>query len=162
MLSWLGIFLEGSMRRSVLAAFFATAFAACAQAAPVDLMSPQNEGNVVEFQVFAVTLPALLPGQCTVTAMVDRVWQGGAYHYGQPLLLSVPCAEYGLISANAWSDGFTPVNARTLEKSSHGIARISDKGELIWHHAGLRQYGQWGAVAGYRVLDLRMLPVHPS
>jgi len=150
------------MRRSVLAALFVSAFAASAQAATVDLMSPENEGNVVEFQVFAVTVPALLPGQCTVTAMVDRVWQGDAYRYGQPLLLSVPCAEYGLISAKAWFDGFTPVNARTLEKSSHGIARITDKGQLIWQTGFTRQYGQWGMVAGYRVLDLRMLPVHPS
>jgi hypothetical protein len=152
------------MRRSVLAAFLASAFAASAQAATVDLMSPENQGNVVEFQVFAVTVPAQLPGRCTVTAMVDRVWQGSTYRFGQPLLLNVPCAEYGLLSANAWSDGLAPVNARTLQQSSHGIARLDDKGELIWHNGFMRQYGQWGAVAGYRVLDVRMLPVpvHPS
>jgi hypothetical protein len=146
------------MRHSALALIFLAGFIPAAQAATA---VPLEEGNVVEFQVLTTTVPAQLPGTCTVAAMVDRVWEGSAYRFGQPLLLNVPCAEFGLLSANVWSDGLTPVNARTLQQSRRGIARLDDRGNLIWQSANLRQYGQWGAVAGYRVLDLRMLPARP-
>lgn len=146
------------MRHSALALMFLAGFVPAVQAAP---SAAGEEGNVVEFQVVMASVPAQLPGTCKVTAIVERVWEGSAYRFGQPLVLEVPCAEYGLLSANVWADGLTPVNARTLQQSRRGIARLDDKGELIWQNFSLRQYGQWGAVAGYRVLDLRMLPVRP-
>jgi hypothetical protein len=156
------------MRKAILAVMFIAALAPAAQAAPtLELRSRANpelsvvipDGNVIEFELLAVTVPAKLPNYCTVSAMVQRVWEGTAYRPGQPIALNVPCAEYGLMSAKATLDNFTPVNARTLQQSRRGIARLDDNGELIWHHANLRQYGQWGAVAGYRVLDARMIPV---
>ena len=145
------------MRKAVIAALFVTAFAPAVQAAD-SLTIEIAEGNVVEFKVFAVTVPSRLPNYCAVSAMVSHVWQGTAYRAGQPLALNVPCAEYGLMSAKVTFDGFTPVNARTLQQSSHGIARLDDHGGLLWQHANLQQYGQWGSVSGYRVLDARMLP----
>jgi len=148
------------MRSLLLAAIAATALAPAVQAAEVKAVS--LEGNVVEFAVLAVTVPSRLPNYCAVSAVVDKVWAGTAFRSGQPLALNVPCAEYGLIPANAWNDGFTPVNARSLQQSGRGIARLTDAGELVWHHGGLRQYGQWGSVAGYRVLDARMIPVQRS
>jgi hypothetical protein len=156
------------MRKAIFALIFAAALPPATQAAPAfELRSAANpelsvaiaDGNVIEFALLAVTVPAKLPNYCAVSAMVERVWQGSAYRPGQPIALNVPCAEYGLMSAKATLDNFTPVNARTLQQSRRGIARIDGNGELIWHHANLRQYGQWGAVAGYRVLDARMIPV---
>ena len=141
------------MRKAILALMSAATLAPAAQAAPVP------DVNVVEFNLLAVTVPSKLPNYCTVSAVIRRVWEGTAYRPGQPIALNVPCAEYGLMSAKVWFDGFTPVNARTLQQSSHGMARIDDKGELIWQHANLRQYGPWGSVSGYRVLDVRMIPM---
>jgi hypothetical protein len=120
------------------------------------------EGNVVEFDVLAVAAPPELPGLCAVSAIAGKVWQGSAYHTGQPLLLTVPCAEYGLVPANVRFDGLVPVNVHSLQQSSHGIARLSDTGMLLWQDGGGRNYGAWGQVAGYRVLDARMLPAMPS
>jgi hypothetical protein len=117
------------------------------------------EGNVVEFDVLAVSVPARMPNYCAVSAMVVKVWSGNAWRAGMPLALNVPCAEYGLIPAANSNDGFTPVNARSLQQSRRGIARLSDNGELIWHTGVMRQYGPWGMVTGYRVLDARMIPV---
>ncbi len=145
------------MRSHLFAALFTVALAPAAMAAD-GFSATAPDGNVVEFHVLTVSVPSKLPNHCTVTAMIAKVWQGTAYRAGQPVLLNVPCAEYGLVSANARDDGFTPVNARTLQQSQRGIARLDDRGELIWSHEGLRQYGLWGAVAGYRVLDTRMLP----
>lgn len=116
------------------------------------------EANVVEFAVLAVSVPSRLPNSCAVSAVVAQVWSGTAWRAGQPLALNVPCAEYGLIPAAAHQDGFVPVNARSLQQSVRGIARLTDTGELVWHDAGLKQYGPWGAVSGYRVLDARMIP----
>ena len=118
--------------------------------------------NVVEFDVLAVATPPSLPGFCAVTAMAGKVWQGTAFHSGQPLFLRVPCAEYGLMPANAVGDGPLPVQVRSLQRSRHGIARLSDSGVLLWQDAGGRNYGAWGQVAGYRVLDASMLPVTQS
>ena len=106
--------------------------------------------------------PPALPGLCAVTGVTSRVWQGATYRAGQPLFLNVPCAEYGLIPANAHFDGITPVNVRSLQQSQHGIARLDDNGALLWQGGAGRNYGAWGQVAGYRVLDPRMLPVTPS
>jgi hypothetical protein len=147
------------MRKRFFAALFAGLAMSSAQAAETGQYS---EGNVIEFEVLAVTVPARLPNYCAVSAIVGRVWQGTAYRPGQPVALNVPCAEYGLMSAKASLDNFTPVNARTLQQSRRGLARLDDNGELVWHHAGLRQYGQWGSVSGYRVLDARMIPVQRS
>jgi hypothetical protein len=119
-------------------------------------------GNVVEFDVLAVATPPSLPGFCAVTAVAGKVWQGTAFHSGQPLFLKVPCAEYGLMPANAVGDGPAPVQVRSLQQSRHGIARLSDDGALLWRDAGGRDYGPWGQVAGYRVLDARMVPVTQS
>lgn len=126
--------------------------------ASAPVQKAQSEGNVVEFVVMAVTVPARLPNTCAVSAMVTRVWAGKAWREGMPLALNVPCAEYGLIPAAVPNDGFTPVNVRSLQQSRRGIARFSDAGELLWHDAGLKSYGPWGAVSGYRVLDTRMIP----
>lgn len=149
------------MRKTIFAVMFIVALAPVAQAAPsFELRSAASpDSNVIEFELLAVTVPAKLPNYCTVNAVVERVWQGTAYRPGQPIALNVPCAEYGLMSAKATLDNFTPVNARTLQQSRRGIARLDDNGELLWRHANLRQYGHWGAVAGYRVLDARMIPV---
>jgi hypothetical protein len=151
----------------LVASLAPVALTPAAKAAPtLELRSRSNpelslvisDGNVVEFELLAVTVPTKLPNYCAVSAVVQRVWEGTAYRAGQPIALNVPCAEYGLMSAKVTLDNFTPVNARTLQQSQKGIARLDDNGELIWHHANLRQYGQWGAVAGYRVLDARMIP----
>lgn len=144
--------------------FAALVLASCATAAQATVqVKTAPEGNVVEFDVLAVTAPASLPGFCAVTAMAGKVWQGTAFHPGEPLLLSVPCAQYGLIPAQAAiADGLTPVQVRSLQQSRHGIARLSDTGELLWQDAGGRNYGPWGEVAGYRVLDAHMLPVTQS
>jgi hypothetical protein len=122
-------------------------------AIPLDL-----EGNVVEFDVLAVTVPSRLPNYCAVNAMVTRVWSGKAWREGMPLALNVPCAEYGLVPAAPGSDGFMPVNARSLQQSRQGIARLADNGEIMWHAGMMRPYGPWGTVFGYRVLDARMIP----
>jgi hypothetical protein len=124
--------------------------------------APATDGNVVEFDVLAITAPPSLPGFCAVTGVAGKVWQGSTYRSGQPLFLSVPCAQYGLIPANARTDGIMPVNIRSLEQSKHGIARLSDQGELLWQDGGRKSFGGWGQVAGYRVLDARMLPATPS
>jgi hypothetical protein len=154
-----------SMERIVMRPFFAalvlTACASAAQAAPVSATG-LPESNVVEFDVLAVAAPSALPGFCAVTAVAGKVWQGSAFRPGQPLFLSVPCAQYGLIPAHAVTDGPAPVQVRSLQQSRHGIARLSDSGELLWQDAGGRSYGPWGEVAGYRVLDVRMLPVTQS
>ncbi len=113
--------------------------------------------NVVEFDVLAVAAPPMLPGVCAVSGITSKVWEGEAYRFGQPLLLSVPCATYGLLPAKAPSDGIVPVNVRSLQQSRHGIARLTDDGKLLWQDGG-KNYGLWGQVAGYRVLDVRMLP----
>ena len=156
------------MRKIAIALGLAAALAPATLAAQsLELRSRSNpelsvvipDGNVVEFELLAVTVPTKLPNYCAVRAIVGRVWEGSAYRPGQPIALNVPCAEYGLMSAKATLDNFAPVNAKTLQQSRRGIARLDDNGELIWHHANLRQYGQWGAVAGYRVLDARMIPV---
>ena len=118
--------------------------------------------NVVEFDVLAVATPPSLPGFCAVTAMAGKVWQGTAFHSGQPLFLRVPCAEYGLMPANAVGDGPLPVQVRSLQQSRHGIARLSDSGRLLWQNADGRDYGVWGQVAGYRVLDASMVPAIAS
>lgn len=146
------------MRIFVFAAISIAALALPAQAAENFAAGSAQDGNVIEFQVLSVTVPAKLPSYCAVTAQVGKVWQGTGYRAGQPVVLHVPCAEYGLIPANVRDDGFIPVNARTLAQSQRGIARLDERGELVWNDASLRQYGPWGAVAGYRVLDVRMLP----
>ncbi|MBV9550630.1 MAG: hypothetical protein JO256_13260 [Alphaproteobacteria bacterium] len=147
--------------RILIAALALSVSAVAAQAAePLSVILP--EGNVVEFDVLAVAAPPALPGVCAVSGITSKVWQGTAYRFGQPLLLSVPCAEYGLIPANARFDGISPVNVHSLQQSAHGIARLSDEGKLLWQDVGHRSYGAWGQVAGYRVLDARMLPVTPS
>jgi hypothetical protein len=147
--------------RLLIAAFALAASATAAQAIDVKTAT-QPDGNVVEFDVVAMTAPASLPGFCAVTAVTGKVWQGSAFHSGQPLFLSVPCAQYGLIPANARTDGIMPVNFRSLEQSGHGIARLSGDGALLWQDMGRKTYGGWGQVAGYRVLDARMLPMIPS
>ena len=149
------------MRHVLLATLLAAAFAPAAMAADFAAAPAQDgnkDGNVVEFRVLGVAVPSKLPNYCAVTALVGKVWEGTAYRTGQPVLLDVPCAEYGLIPANVRLDGFIPVNAKSLQQSQHGIARLDDKGALVWTYDGLRAYGPWGAVAGYRVLDARMLP----
>lgn len=147
--------------RTLFAALVLTACATGVQAAVQAKTLP--EGNVVEFDVLAIAAPASLPGFCAVTAVAGKVWQGTAFHPGQPLFLSVPCAQYGLIPAHAAiADGPVPVQVRSLQQSRHGIARLSDSGELLWQDAGGRNYGPWGEVAGYRVLDARMLPLTQS
>jgi hypothetical protein len=154
-----------SMERITMRILFAVSvLMACATAAQASVqVKAVPEGNVVEFDVLAVTAPASLPGYCAVTALTGKVWQGTAFHPGQPLFLSVPCAQYGLIPAHAAiADGPAPVQVRSLQESRHGIARLSDNGELLWQDAGGRNYGPWGEVAGYRVLDARMLPLTQS
>jgi len=147
--------------RLLIAALALAATATAAQA--IDAKSAtQPNGNVVEFDVIAIAAPPSLPGFCAVTGVTGKVWQGSAYRSGQPLFLSVPCAQYGLIPANARTDGIMPVNVRSLEQSRHGIARLSDDGELLWQDAVRKTYGGWGQVAGYRVLDARMLAATPS
>jgi len=148
--------------RLLIATLILSASTAAAQAAEVKNLPEGNDGNVVEFDVQAVAAPQALPGLCAVTGVTTRVWQGAVYRAGQPLLLSVPCAEYGLIPANVRMDGIAPVNVRSLQQSGHGIARLGDNGELLWQGGAGRFYGPWGQVAGYRVLDPRMLPVTPS
>lgn len=144
--------------RPLIAALALTAFATAVQAIEVKTA----DGNVVEFDVLAVAVPPALPGVCAVSAIAGKVWQGSAYRSGQPLFLSVPCAQYGLIPANARMGGIMPVNIRSLQQSGHGIARLSDQGELQWQDQTHQSYGGWGQVAGYRVLDARMLPATPS
>lgn len=147
--------------RLLIAALAVAASATAAQA--IDAKSAvQTDGNVVEFDVIAIAAPPSLPGFCAVTAVTGKVWQGTTYRSGQPLFLSVPCAQYGLIPAKARTDGIMPVNVRSLEQSRHGIARLSDEGELLWQDSVRKNYGGWGQVAGYRVLDARMLPATPS
>jgi len=146
--------------RTLIAALLLTATATAVQAAEVSTIT-LGGGNVVEFDVATVVTPPALPGICAVNGVATRVWQGSAYRVGQPLLLAVPCASYGLIPANVRLDGIVPVNIGSLRTSHHGIARLSDQGALIWQDEG-RSYGLWGQVAGYRVLDPRMLPVTPS
>ena len=153
--------------RLLIAALMLSASAAVAQAAEIKSAEVKNlpdgnDGNVVEFDVLGVAAPPALPGFCAVTGITSRVWQGTAYRAGQPLFLSVPCAEYGLVRANARLDGITPVNLHSLQQSAHGIARLGDDGGLLWQGGAGRGYGPWGQVAGYRVLDPRMLPVMPS
>jgi hypothetical protein len=143
--------------RLLIAALVLSASAAAVQASEV-----KTAGNVVEFDVLAVAAPPSLPGLCAVTGIASRVWQGEAYRAGQPLFLNVPCAEYGLVPANVRMDGIVPVNVRSLQQSGHGIARLGDDGALLWQGGAGRGYGLWGQVAGYRVLDPRMLPVTPS
>ena len=147
--------------RHLIAAAALVASATAAQAIDIKSATP-SDGNVVEFDVLTMTAPPSLPGFCAVTGVAAKVWQGGTYRSGQPLFLSVPCAQYGLIPANARTDGIMPVNIRSLEQSKHGIARLSDQGELLWQDAGHKAFGGWGQVAGYRVLDARMLPATPS
>jgi hypothetical protein len=147
--------------RPLFAALALTVFATVAQASEFKTAA-QPDGNVVEFDVLAVAAPPALPGVCAVTGVAGKVWQGSAYRSGQPLLLSVPCAEYGLIPANTRLGGVMPVNVRSLQQSGHGIARLSDQGELLWQDSAHQTYGGWGQVAGYRVLDARMLPAMPS
>jgi hypothetical protein len=149
------------MRQTILVLAIAAVIAPAAQAAEFKIAAIP-EGNVVEFHVATVAVPSKLPNYCIVGAVISKVWQGEAYRAGQALMLDVPCAHNTLIPANAWNDGFTPVNVRTLQQSTHGIARLDDKGQLMWHSNGLQQYGMWGAVAGYRVLDVRMLPAKPT
>lgn len=146
------------MRTLVFAALSAAALVLPAQAAETLAAPSAQDGNVIEFRVLSVLVPDKLPSHCVVTAQVGKVWQGAAYRTGQPLALQVPCAEYGLIPVNVRTDGIMPVNARSLAQSQRGIARLDDHGELVWSHEGARAYGPWGAVAGYRVLDVRMLP----
>ena len=122
------------------------------------LTAEMMEANVVEFEVMAVSVPSRLPNYCAVSAMVLKVWAGKAFREGLPLALNVPCAEYGLVPAAAAHDGFTPVNARSLQQSRRGIARLSDTGEILWNAGMMRPYGPWGTVFGYRVLDARMIP----
>ncbi len=149
------------MRLLIAAAALAAVTATAAQAADSRVVIIPD-GNVVEFDVLAVAAPPALPGLCAVTGIASRVWQGTAYRAGQPLLLSVPCAEYGLVPANVRLDGIVPVNVHSLEQSKHGIARLGDDGALLWQGGTGSSYGPWGQVAGYRVLDARMLPVMPS
>ena len=148
--------------RTLFAALVLTACATAAQAYDKKAAPDGDDGNVVEFDVVAIAAPAPLPGFCAVTAVAGKIWQGTAFRPGQPLFLRVPCAEYGLVPANARMDGIVPVNVRSLEQSRHGIARLDDKGALIWQGAAGRNYGPWGEVAGYRVLDVRMLPLTQS
>jgi len=148
--------------RLLLAAIVLSASAAAAQANDMKAAPEGNEGNVVEFDVLGVAAPPALPGLCAVTGMTSRVWQGENYRAGQPLFLNVPCAEYGLTLANARMDGIVPVNVHSLQQSRHGIARLDGNGALLWQGGAGRGYGPWGQVAGYRVLDPRMLPVTPS
>ena len=145
--------------RLLIAAILLATSAAAAQASEV---AAAADGNVVEFDVLAVAAPPSLPGFCAVSAIAGKVWQGTAYRTGQPLLLSVPCAEFGLVPANIRMDGIAPVNVHSLQQSGHGIARLSDQGVLLWQDDGGRNYGLWGQVAGYRVLDARMLPAIPG
>lgn len=146
--------------RLVIAALALSVSATAVQAVEVNTITIGG-GNVVEFDLLAVAAPPALPGMCAVTGVVDKVWEGSAYRTGQPLLLSVPCASYGLIPANARVDGIVPVNVRSLQQSHHGMARLTNDGALLWQDGG-RSYGNWGQVAGYRVLDPRMLPAMPS
>jgi hypothetical protein len=145
--------------RFLIAALVLAASATAAQA--IDAKTATNS-NVVEFDVIAIAAPPSLPGFCAVTGVTGKVWQGSTYRSGQPLFLSVPCAQYGLIPANVRTDGIMPVNIRSLEQSRHGIARLSDEGALLWQDVGRKTYGGWGQVAGYRVLDNRMLAAMPS
>jgi hypothetical protein len=147
------------MRYLIAAIALVTAAATVAQASEI---KNTGLGNVVEFDVIQVAAPPALPGVCAVAGVTTRVWQGSVYHGGQPLLLSVPCAEYGLVNTNVRFDGVQPVNVHSLQQSQHGIARLSDQGELLWQDEGHKNYGAWGQVAGYRVLDARMLPAMPS
>jgi hypothetical protein len=146
----------------VLALSLFTAAACCEAGATEVHGAAAPGGNVVEFDVVAVAAPSSLPGLCAVSAVAGKVWQGSTYHPGQLLMLSVPCGEYGLIPANAHFNGLLPVNVHSLQQSSHGIARLSDTGALLWQDGGGRNYGVWGQVAGYRVLDARMLPAMRS
>jgi hypothetical protein len=146
--------------RHLLALLLLAATAGTAGAAEVSTII-LGGGNVVEFDVTAVVTPPSLPGLCAVTGVATRVWEGSAYRRGQPLFLTVPCASYGLIPANVRLGGIVPVNVGSLRQSHHGIARLGDDGALIWQDGG-KSYGLWGQVAGYRVLDPRMLPVMPS
>jgi hypothetical protein len=146
--------------RILIVPLLLAAMAGAASAAEGKAAVPQ--GNVVEFDVLAVATPLSLPGFCAVTAVVGKVWQGTAFHSGQPLFLSVPCAQYGLMPAKAVGDGPLPVQVRSLQQSRHGIARLSDSGRLLWQNADGRDYGVWGQVAGYRVLDASMVPAIAS
>jgi hypothetical protein len=146
--------------RLLIAALALGAAATAAQAAEVNTVT-LGGGNVVEFDVATVVVPPSLPGVCAVTGVTRKVWEGAAYRPGQPLFLTVPCASYGLVPANVRMDGIVPVNISSLRASHHGIARLSDQGALIWQDGG-KSYGAWGQVAGYRVLDPRMLLVTPS
>ena len=146
--------------RLLIAALALGAAATAAQAAEVNTVT-LGGGNVVEFDVATIVEPPTLPGVCAVTGVARKVWEGTAYRAGQPLFLTVPCASYGLIPANVRMDGIVLVNVSSLRQSHHGVARLTDQGALIWHDGG-KSYGLLGQVAGYRVLDPRMLQVTPS
>ena len=146
--------------RHLIAVLALAASVTAVQAAEVNTVT-LGGGNVVEFDVATVVAPPALPGVCAVSGVTRKVWEGTAYRAGQPLFLTVPCASYGLIPANVRMDGIVPVNISSLRQSHHGIARLSDQGALIWQDGG-KNYGLWGQVAGYRVLDPRMLLVTPS
>ena len=129
------------------------------------LQAVPTDNNVVTIQVLRVLLPAKMPGFCTVNGVIDKVWDGTAFHSGQMVALKVPCSGGSSYvtpaQANSEDRHFTVVAADVLLKSKQGAARLSNAGELVWKVTS-HSYGTIGAVWGYRVVDGALIPATPS
>jgi hypothetical protein len=83
---------------------------------------------------------------------------------GQAISLKVPCRgnDAALIPAVATDApaGARFISADILKKSHQGLARIDDKGGLIWDY-NQHSFGPWGLAGGYRVMDGIVVPTFP-
>ncbi len=88
-------------------------------------------------------------------AIFARYLIGLAQGKGGPVLHDDTAARF--IAVKAQAPGWAPD-----AEYGNGIARLSDTGVLLWQDENGKGYGVWGQVAGYRVLDARMVPATPS
>jgi hypothetical protein len=135
----------------------------CSSSLPLEAAPADN--NVVTIAVRKVSLPSYMPGLCGVSGVIEKVWDGKAFHSGESIALKVPCSGGAshLTPAQAVTEDhhFTLVAADVLLKSKQGAARLTDSGALVWK-ATSRSYGTIGAVWGYRVIDGAVIPAMPS
>lgn len=116
--------------------------------------------NVVVIDVAKVSLPKSLPGKCRVKGVVTQVRNGSAFHYGQSISVSVPCAaQVHREDGPAISDNSPFLqDAEVLRRSKSGYAHLNNAGELNWQPSQ-QSYGTMGHAFGYRVLDGVSLPI---
>lgn len=130
----------------------------------VGVSQARDEGdNVVVIDVARVSLPKSLPGQCRVSGVVEQVRNGSAFHHGQFLSVTVPCAsQVHREDGPAISDN-SPIfqDAEVLKRSKTGYAHLNDAGELNWQPSQ-QSYGTMGQAFGYRVLDGVSLKISPA